>query len=359
MCKLIVGLKKNNRNEDFEKLIRIQERDLRTQQDGIGAVVIDKNKKIHVFRELTNYTKVFNEVYKLIDSARLVALHTRIKTSGKEDLDNVHMFEVDNYIFAHNGFVGDYSYSPKQTYANGSYNPYTHYEDYDDYDAYKKGERTMLESRSFDLTKKTTLDYWFGKDYLSELYKLCQGCKDGNKLLCRRHIRLAREDVNDLAMGEADESTTEKLGFGQDQWEEAKEVNDALLRDKKESLVKEFCDSYQFIHNIEKPLSSTIIEGEMEDRDFTGAGFILNKETLEAYLMVKKDVPILSNNKNFSMFFSYEPTVKYDHKIYSNKFGVRYVKNVEKISVDVEEYKSEHGVYRLDIKDLFTNRKSK
>lgn len=111
MCKMLLGIQLNQ-NENFSKLIKAQEEPLKTQKDGVGALVIDSNHS--VYKGLSNYNLVFDEVYQRLSNAKIVGIHTRQATSGEINLTNAHFFERNypqsNYkqFFAHNGIVGQF-----------------------------------------------------------------------------------------------------------------------------------------------------------------------------------------------------------------------------------------------------------
>src|ERR1035437_4858931 len=105
MCKLLVGQTNDVGSKEFQKIIQLQYEKLESQPHGIGAFVVTNDNKQHLFRELVDYDKVFEAVNALLPTAKLVAMHTRVSTGGAKDLSNVHMFEKNGYVFAHNGWV--------------------------------------------------------------------------------------------------------------------------------------------------------------------------------------------------------------------------------------------------------------
>lgn len=110
MCKILIGFKlKKSQNKEFEKIIKAQEDSLSDQPHGISALIVNKNNKIEVKKELSEYKKVFNWVYRKIKNAKIVAIHTRQATDGGIDEDNLHFFKIGEYFFAHNGIIGNYS----------------------------------------------------------------------------------------------------------------------------------------------------------------------------------------------------------------------------------------------------------
>src|SRR6185436_8025372 len=137
MCKLVVGIKKAGKNQQFNELIYAQEVGLKSQPDGIGAVTVSKDGTVEVFREFKDYNAVFEKVYERLNDSVFVSIHTRIGTSGNKDITNVHFFEDKNYLFAHNGFVSMYHQAQWNLGSSSSHNPHSWNKiDRDDYDGY-------------------------------------------------------------------------------------------------------------------------------------------------------------------------------------------------------------------------------
>jgi len=110
MCKLLIGIKVNDSaNKKFARIIKAQEHSLSNQPHGISALIVDKDNNISVKKELNEYGKVFVWVQNRIKNAKIVAIHSRQATDGEIDEANLHFFEIDDYFFAHNGIVGEYS----------------------------------------------------------------------------------------------------------------------------------------------------------------------------------------------------------------------------------------------------------
>lgn len=105
MCKLLVGQTTTPGHPEFAKIIQLQYDDLRSQPDGIGALIVTADNVVHVHRSFADYESVFARVDALLPTAKLVSLHTRISTGGSKNLENVHFFESNNYLLAHNGWV--------------------------------------------------------------------------------------------------------------------------------------------------------------------------------------------------------------------------------------------------------------
>src|SRR3990167_4092297 len=113
MCKLVIGIKNKKIEDEDEKLkfrdiLLAQLEALKGEKDGAGAMVLTHDNKIGVIRDLEDYDKVFAYVSEYLDDARMIAVHTRTKTSGERDNANVHFFKHGDWLFAHNGWVQEY-----------------------------------------------------------------------------------------------------------------------------------------------------------------------------------------------------------------------------------------------------------
>lgn len=103
MCKLIVGVTKEIGNTEFIKTIKAQYEDL-TERDGLSAVVITQDK-LYTFRELNDYDAIFERITHLLPKAKAVSLHSRQGTGGTICTANIHFFERNGYLLAHNGTI--------------------------------------------------------------------------------------------------------------------------------------------------------------------------------------------------------------------------------------------------------------
>lgn len=302
MCKLVIGINKTNKkNNNFETLIKAQENDLRKETDGIGSIMIDDKNNLRVFRELSEYGKVFHNTYNLLSKAKLVAIHTRNRTSGKIDLANVHFFEIDGYLMAHNGFVG--------AYHNTLYSPsYSYYGRNKAIPIYNK-EENDIESGS---ERKIAEDFML----------TCDGCFNSKKGFCKKH-------------------KTEYYHYQQ------------VFSNKKENKNEvdgDFSDSYLFLKNIEKPITIENLTKEVEDKRFTGFGIILNKNNNEIFLIVKKEVNLrIDKNGLTGAFGSYKLENEYkDYKL-SSFCGIEYIQSAKTEKIDFENHIIPEGIYKLKI----------
>lgn len=107
MCKLLVGIKLKKDNNKFEQVLKLQEEELKTELHGISTMIVDNKNKVRVYRKMKKYQKVMNKIYSNVNDLKIVGIHTRTATSGVVNIENTHFFEVDDYLFAHNGIICD------------------------------------------------------------------------------------------------------------------------------------------------------------------------------------------------------------------------------------------------------------
>jgi hypothetical protein len=91
----------NPRNKNLERIFQVINRNSIINNDGFS---IWSNS---VYLRTLN----FNEFRKAQEQAirdRIVHIHFRKASSGSVNLDNVHMWKINNYYVSHNGFVGIY-----------------------------------------------------------------------------------------------------------------------------------------------------------------------------------------------------------------------------------------------------------
>ena len=249
MCKLIVGVNNKKDNSVFKDYIVSQFDIMKYEKDGVSALLYTFDNKFITFRSLTDYNGVFDNVLKHIDNARFVSIHTRTGTSGLKNASNVHFFDSGDYTIAHNGYVNSY-----HSYSFGS-----------NYGFY--GQSSLLKD---------------GEDIVADMAEDCTGCFTAKAGICRKHKRMI--------------DAVEK-----------KEVTDV---DKKPIIAKtsnDMCDTFQFLDNMPKPTNQAIIQEEMEKRGFSGFAVIVNKKTLETWLLVKKEVILKTDKKTFGITYSFNP----------------------------------------------------
>lgn len=281
MCKMLIGINNNVGSSEFAKVIKAQYDTLTTQPDGIGAFVIDKDNKIHIFRELHDYQTVFYEVDRLLPDAKVVSLHTRIGTTGAKTLQNVHYFESDGHIMAHNGTISEYS-------------------------SYNKGKWTgknYLNDKKFDFVDESV-----GGD------ADCTGCVSAHAGVCKIH-------------------------------KEAWEAIDSSVS----TIVLDPSDTLQFLEAIPKPVTVDSIKEFANEKKFNGMGIIVNKETLDMFMMVQKQVKVITNKEDFSVFFSYEPELEAKRNKWESMYGVPFIDKELTLKIDIKPKTVSYGVFQLQL----------
>jgi len=129
MCKLTTVIKRNNKNDDLIiKTIKSQERIMGKEPHGISALIVGKDNKVQVKKEMNDYSKIFKWVYSKMKSSKVLSIHTRQATSGDIDKKNLHFFKVDEYYLAHNGIVSGYESFEKKKWKSATKDLY--YKDY-------------------------------------------------------------------------------------------------------------------------------------------------------------------------------------------------------------------------------------
>lgn len=299
MCKLLTVSKLKGANKELENLIRLQFAELKTQKDGCAGLTIDFNNKIKVYRELTDYDKVFQAVLKDLPNSKLISIHTRIGTSGGKNLDNVHFFKPKEWYFAHNGFVGKYH---KSMYSFGNYGRTSLFE-YDD--------NVEFDEQDMPVSIKSTLN-----DMVN-----CQGCYTSKRGYCRTHAPLIAQ---------------------------IKKQEDAKEKMQKENVADKYCDSYQFMQNMPDEINEKKIIAQMSKDNFSGMALMVHENGTDAYMLIAKECYSITDHKTYASFFSYEPELKMNLAGTETLSGVKVKK--EKITLSVERKPTEvvKGVYRYN-----------
>lgn len=299
MCKLLVGVSKERNNKNFIDSIVTQFDGMRTQKDGIGAFVLTHDNKFHIFRSFTDYDSVFENVESLLPNARLVSVHTRISTGGKLGLENVHFFDYENVILAHNGIID--GYSKIKPYTRGHWNNVTRKWD-DDEDEKPmvilnaKADRTAEEQALFDESV------------------MCEGCASSKAGTCKKHIKKAQELVRKQKEAAAN-NQAELL------WTREDEPGDTAADDCP-TFPDNPCDSLEFLRDLEKPISEEGINALVEEKKMNGMMVIFDKSTSKAFIVVKKACHVISDKKTFSVMYSFDPETKFTEPKWKYMFGV-------------------------------------
>lgn len=228
MCKLIVGTNKGD-GKELKRVLEMQKDDLYKEADGIGAFILTKSGKLLVWRSFDDYNSVFDQFIENISQARLFSIHTRTGTSGETALINVHFFEANGYLLAHNGFATKLSF--------GNYKAYT-----------KAGEK---------------------------------------------------------------------------------------------------CDSYRLVEKLPRPLNMFNLNDTLKENGFSGACFVYDKRTKDAYYVVKKKCEAVTG-KDFDVFCSYSIDEVVDQEYYALHSGVKVFHEKKEIQLGYEPKEVYEGIYKLN-----------
>ncbi len=276
MCNLLIGFNNTPNNEEFSTVIQAQFATMRTQRNGAAGVVVTFDKKVHIFREFTDYDAVYENVAMLLPQAKMVSVHTRISTGGTLGMTNVHYFRDGDYIMAHNGMIsGCYAYHKPQSQLGFDSN--------DDF---------------------------------------CKGCFQSKEGLCKTHKK--------------------ELGaiLSQDAYVPPKEEDGAP------------CDTLTFLRELQKPVTTGGLRTFAEEKDFQGMGVIMNIKTLEVFMIVKKSVVMLTNEKDYAAFFSFSPTMKLEteNTAWKTAFGIPFVGEVKKEKKEITRVEKQvsYGTFKVD-----------
>ncbi len=111
MCKLIVGVNNTENTEkikEMQRIVELQKGELFSQPHGMAAMVVGRNNKILIWRDLEDYETILKNVLKHLPFAKFFIIHTRISTGGS-GIENVHLFEDRGVVMAHNGTIQKYN----------------------------------------------------------------------------------------------------------------------------------------------------------------------------------------------------------------------------------------------------------
>lgn len=343
MCKLIVGIKKEN-SEDFEMAIKLQENELKNERDGIGALVV-RNDGTHEVRralETWQYDDVFGWVYSEIKNAVIVAVHTRTGTSGLRSLDNVHFFG-DKLLMAHNGWVSKYHGTTRTLFDEGRDIVMKSWggDEHDlilSYSSHKKPQFGFAAEVSekpavvdaalkaeWEKEKKNKKEL----DEIEEEMEDCDGCITANKGWCKRHKYIAarREDI------------LREFGFD--------ERGGNISREPPQLL----CDSLRFLQNLPAAITEKSLMREMTSKDFSGMALLYDVEKKLPFIMLRnKSMVLLTNKKDFALFYSFQPNRIYAQREKINLFGIEFEAEGEQKVLEVfENTLRSDGVMKLEM----------
>lgn len=382
MCKLLIAIKdkglSKKDNESFRDVLLAQFDDLDKEKDGCGGIVMTHDNKFHSSRSLENYEQVYRDISKHVDEARLIALHTRTKTSGERNLANVHFFESGDWTFAHNGWVQEYmGYNYRDTEYNRYYGNQAGYKDTNDNKDIKRrhfDDGVWENCKDYACTQESRgmahmFDYadevnWDEDGYIRSTLTDCPDCKlafeTSKEATCTEHEDLAK------TIKKADELGYD-LAYSEDgivvfvaKDEPVKEDKKVIPRKEEKKEGKEdknktggMCDSYQFLDNLvtpSRPITKEVINAEVKRTRFSGMGLLVNRMTGEAFVIVRKATYALQPESNkFGYFFSYDPTTDITKQKVDKLYGITTVIDGEVEEIPVIKKDIVEGTYELEV----------
>jgi len=318
MCKLVVGIKTSNKaDKEFANLIASQAERLKGEKDGIGALAIKDDNSHKVLRDLKDYDGVINTILTNVRDKKIISLHTRTGTSGNTDLSNVHFFQSDRYMLAHNGFVSKYSRGIGFRYGgNYGYNSLANDE------AISKINKS-LGDKSVNSISSDIPDF---DDLVQDNPKLdCQDC--------------ARHD-NELQFCSKHKAYGKKL----------KKLRKKVMREREDRYESSDsrCDSKQFLDNLPKKVTRDTLEKYIDETDFTGIAVLVDKELHKLWLLGTRDFEVHTDYKNYIILYSYEPESSLP--TYTKLLGLPVVNTED--TMDFDTHKVPAGVYDVGYSKL-------
>ena len=326
MCKIILGLKDEGKNDKALELLRAQYDDLKRERDGIGAFVMDKTGRIEIFRHLNDYEPIFECVEDRLDKAVAFGIHTRTATSGNRDLANVHFFDKDGYLFAHNGIISKFHTSrfSQQSWVN-----------------YHSGSKRVVLGFSGDQ------DY--GEDFMGResdekermnaeaTIATCSGCASAKIGFCRRH----KNEGNLINYYEMRDS-------GSYEDTPPTEIITPTKNEVIEMPTSSSCDSLQFLENMPKPFDETSLQNFIDESKFSGLGIVVDSHKSEIWALVDKQCHFITK-KDFSFIFSFTPTSEISYVKTKEARGIDYIVEAEDKEINYPTHEIVLGLYKLKV----------
>lgn len=297
MCKLLFAINhQSGSNPDFTKLVKAQFDEIKDQPDGIGAVVLTQNGELFTYRELKDYDAVYEAVSEQLPTAKFVGLHTRISTGGTTALENIHFFESDGYLLAHNGWIA--KYAPLTTQSTlGFSNNYNKF-DYDYMDYKPQKEKSAIK---------------FNDEVVE-----CKGCLATQHLTgyCKKH---------------------------------RKEMANVKSDAKKLQLASEPipCDSLAFLQALPKPLTTEILRYQVENSKMSGMMVVIERATKKVWLVINKKVLTITDKKTYDAYFSFDPSLESEKELWLTRNGVPFLDKKESVKIKATPKQVGYGTYEL------------
>lgn len=411
MCKLLIAEKQVGRNPELYQLINGQFDDFKAEKDGAGAFILTDEGKVIVYKDMKNYSAVFDFVNDNFEHARLIGVHSRTGTTGDKDETNIHFFEIADAFMAHNGIVPKYtSYNRSKakspsgniTYAgksdsgiyvygqDGRLHPYHreyvhdirdegvdgYYDEQSVWHGYPEST-VAIQSRdpevndepsngvpSRDLSHREVLDVDEKASIFAEMSDIvdetitCKGCQSSNEGTCKKHKRAFQKRAVELGYAVEKKKTGTQisipLGEGKkvavDIRPEVSELEDGT------KIITKMSDTWHFLNYLPRPINKASIEKHMTDTSFWGMGFIWDTKKKKAWIFAKnKDCKVIhrtTTTKKYSPYTcitSYDPTVEWTTYNYLNVAGLLVKGSDEEEKLDIEPLDMIEGVYELKV----------
>ena len=321
MCKLLVAIKDEAKeNKKLNEVIDTQYEALKTQPDGAGAMIIYPDGTAEIKRSLKDYEGVFNFVKEKRDKAKLIAIHTRIATSGGVSDSGVHFFKDRGIAIAHNGWLQNH-------YVGSAYSIYGK-------------SQVGFKANSLNLAdnQKLLAPLVAERNGLTKILSNCEVCfwnsfDEEHTVICKRHESVANR-LNKLAAKAEDILSDSVHTIGND---EAPEVSSGLV------------DTMVFLKSIKRPLTKDKIKQAIDDKSFTGIALMYDLKRKEAFIAVEdKEVAVIKDD-GYLALFSYEPNLVKNEVLIDDYYGLPFARDEQDEIYPAEELKTlMDGIFKLD-----------
>lgn len=359
MCKLIVAVKQEGKNEDFKDAVRAQFNSMRSEQHGIGALIKFKDGAAEVLRRIDedDYSEVYGWVITNINRIVMVSIHTRTMSTGERCLRNCHFFDDDGLFFAHNGFAG--TYKSKGTGFHWKNDDWTGVADKKKFFGVThqvgKNNNTLLLAQP-----PTEAEY----NQAGIVLTSCGDCAKAHKGYCKKHKREGKiikrfEYGSYYTEDELTEDQTEAENIAESERALAAEA-EAGLKDKTSSakLAEDegwddtigrvtITDSEQFLKTLSYPITVRGLKADVLTGNFSGMGFLFDSKTNKQWIIVKKKCYVMLG-KDFALFSSYDPQESLKEPAYNEVCGVLTDAGEKKIDLKIKKHSLIEGVYEVE-----------
>lgn len=339
MCKLAIVIKQKDADmQSLTDVLTTQWDKISGEPDGVGIALVGQDNSVSTVRELSQdkYDGVFNKFVKGIEGAKIGILHTRTGTVGGDTLDNVHCFEHEGLLLAHNGHVGEFAsrgeWSETPSIGTGVVSQ-------------------ALTTTVLDNEKALGRILDNGQYYQSTLHKFVVKRKHAKKLRVAYCEKI--ENCNSCL------SLLETCSVHTNEGLNVSILDDILakghymavtLRDykagkeKKEVVVVPSTgdsDTLGFLKALKQPVSITSVQKSIDDHSFNGIGALLDIKAETLYLLGTRDFKV-QEGKGWVILYSFEPHDEFGKFKYA--FGLPY----EAEKVEIPTHDMPEGVYAIE-----------